>query len=63
MACGAGLPTLAVLTTLGYFLVSLGFTPLLRRIHNGEHREDDDVAAPELADSRIGSERRSERDS
>ncbi len=32
MACGAGLPWLAVATVLGYFIVTLGYTPLVNRI-------------------------------
>ncbi len=47
MACGAGLLVLASATTLGYFIVALGFPPILSMIH-GRHRGDDDVRAPEL---------------
>ena len=47
MACGAGLSLLAAATTLGYFVVALGFTPMLDLIH-GRRRGDDDVSAPEL---------------
>lgn len=51
MACGAGLPVLAGVTTVGYFIVSLGFSRLLRYIHGGRRRGDDDVIAPELPKS------------
>jgi putative Mg2+ transporter-C (MgtC) family protein len=51
MACGAGLLVLASATTLGYFVVALGFPPVLRVIH-GTHRGDDDVRAPELPEAR-----------
>ena len=50
MACGAGLMMLALATTLGYFLVALGFSPLVRMIHGG-HRGDDDVPAPEFSEA------------
>ncbi len=32
MACGAGLPVLAVATTIGHFVIMLAFPPLLRRL-------------------------------
>ena len=48
MACGAGLLLLAAVTTVGYFIVALGFSRILRHIHGGHGRGDDDVPAPEL---------------
>jgi putative Mg2+ transporter-C (MgtC) family protein len=46
MACGAGLLVLATATTGGYFVVAIGFPPIVRRIR-GTRPADDDVAASE----------------
>ena len=46
MACGAGLLVLATATTGGYFVVAIGFPPIVRRIR-GARPTDDDVAASE----------------
>jgi putative Mg2+ transporter-C (MgtC) family protein len=38
MAAGAGLPVLAVATTVGYFAIAYGFTPLTSRLRRGQPR-------------------------
>jgi len=45
MACGAGLLLLATAATVSYFVVAIGFPPIVRRIQRT--RRTDDVAAPE----------------
>lgn len=37
MAAGAGMPILALLATLGYFIIMLGLTPLAARLSLGKH--------------------------
>ena len=51
MACGAGLLLLAVEATVAYFIVSLLFPYLQRRVR-GRARPDDDVLAPEAVAER-----------
>ncbi len=43
MACGAGLLILAVVTTIGYFVVAIGFPPIVRRIKGTRRAEDDEI--------------------
>ena len=52
MACGAGLLLLALEATVAYFIVSLLFPYLQRRVR-GRSRPDDDVLAPEAAEDSV----------
>ncbi len=47
MACGAGLPVLAVATTVAYFIIILGFPILLRRLPKHVPRPEPRVTQPE----------------
>ena len=47
MACGAGLPLLALAATVAYFLVSLGFPFLMRRLPQRPLRQEARVTQPE----------------
>ena len=50
MACGAGLPVLAVATTLGHFIIMLGFPGLVRRLRR--HRRTTREITISYADGR-----------
>jgi putative Mg2+ transporter-C (MgtC) family protein len=58
MACGAGLLLLATATTVGYFVVAIGFPPIVHGI-KGAPRSDDDEAAPGPPSSAPGASRTS----
>ena len=46
MACGAGLPLLAIAATIAYFIVALVFPPILRKFRKGKGASLDSVNDP-----------------
>jgi putative Mg2+ transporter-C (MgtC) family protein len=45
MACGAGLLLLALATTFSYFVVAIGFPPIVHRIRGTTQQQDDAVSS------------------